>query len=333
VRPLVLFALALAGCAAPVEETADTDSAVEGRGDSERYTLEIAPDVRDAIDEPKLRATIVGAIARYEQAIAPLTAPIAVAVGTAGCLRTGYDFTGKRVVFCERRDTPKVGTASEDVVRHELFHAMLCQSRPETCTKESLESVERTALHEGLADYFAYSLAPDASFGEGFYAERPFVRAYETSLCHSLVDGAHEKGNTIASALVRRRTPLAGLAPFAKGGAFAFDGRGETCFAADGPQVEATIEGYPTSRLGRYKIERDRPLGVTFYADEAFAKRFGALRVRFSPEPKLFKIEETGANAFRVTVTGESGFDKVFATFESDGVAVGTQVFYFQIAR
>lgn len=331
-----LFASAAAcGPAEPLDEA--SSQAVEV---TEEFSLSVDPALAAQVDEPELRREITAAIDLYRREVAAPKS-IRVAVGAAECLRTGYSAKTNTVAFCNNRDTPRVGTASTDVIHHEVFHALLCRSQPDWCTPAAFDDTAKSALHEGLADFFAHELDPDASFGEGFYADRPVVRTYRTPLCYSLVDGAHEKGNAIASALLAQKKTLADVARLVRGGELTVEALfgaspEDSCLGGSAPSVSFAIGGgYELSTLNRYRIEEGKPLDVDFAADDAFAKRFGALTVRWAQTPQLFTIAPRDEAAFRVERKSgvETGFDKVVAQYVADGEVVGTKPFYFQVAR
>ena len=50
-----------------------------------------------------------------------------------------------------------------------------------------------SAIHEGLADFFTYKLAPDQFFGEHFKIGVPYLREYRNHLCFNLTGTPHLK--------------------------------------------------------------------------------------------------------------------------------------------
>lgn len=326
----------LVGCAAAPEEAASGESAVAV---APAFSLEVSPRIAAApatIDEAFVRREVAAAIALYAREVAVPTGPIAVVVDPPDCLRTGYDMDTRMVRFCDVADTPRLGTASADVIHHEVFHALLCQTQPSFCAEPI--APEPVALHEGLADYFAWVLAPDDAFGEGYYRDKPFVRPYRTPVCYSLVGGGHEKGNALASALVARGRRLEDVARVARGteltlAALLGDAPDDPCFGAHPPAVERTVTGYPDSALERYRIRPGAPLTIDFEGNAAFEARYPDLAIRWEPAPDLFSITPDGPRSFRVDATGASGFDKVTALYVAGGQVVGGKNFYFQIAR
>lgn len=334
-RWLPLTIVALTGCAA-VEDAASSESAVTANASSS-YSLEISPRVASDVDEAFIRREVEASMALYTRDVAALADPISVVVDAPDCLRTGYDMPTRKVLFCNNTDTPHVGTASADVIHHEVFHAMLCQTKPEWCDATASATSERTAIHEGLADFFAYTLSPDEQFGEGFYRDQPFVRRYRESYCYSLVSGGHEKGNAIVSSLIARGHGLAEVKRVAAGSDLTLDALFSTdedpCFRADAPKVNRTATGYPESTLERYRIRPNEPLTLAFDGDAAFKARYPNLSIRWSVAPTLFTIDNLSATSFRVTATGSDGYEKIAALYVVDDKVVGGKSFYFQVAQ
>lgn len=334
-RTLLACAL-LVGCAASEAEPASRADDVVA---SDAYTLAISPRVAGEIDEAFVRREIEAAIALYRRDVAPTTAPIAVVVDAPECLRTGYDMPSRKVLFCNNQDTPRAGTASADVIHHELFHALLCQTKPAWCDGAAPAGSERTALHEGLADYFAYVLAPDDAFGEGFYRDQSFVRRYRVPYCYSLVSGGHEKGNAIVSALIARGHGLDDVARLVTNDDLTLDALfasdADECFGADPPHVSRTVTGYPESTLERYRVRPNEPLTLAFAGDAAFDRHYSNLAIRWEPAPSLFSITELDETkrSFRVAVTGADGYEKITVLYVVDGEVIGGKSYYFQVAN
>jgi hypothetical protein len=325
---LGLACLLLAGCASTTEDAPRSELAMSNAA----YELDVTPSVAASIDEAFVRREIEAAITRYAREVAPLHEPVSVVIDPPDCLRTGYDMPTRKVFFCKNDNTPRAGTASADVIHHEVFHAMLCQTKPGWCGSDA-----PVPLHEGLADYFAYVLSPDDLFGEGFYEDQAFVRRYRVPYCYSLVSGGHEKGNAIASALIARGHDLRDVAELVKGDALTVDAllgpTTDACFGADPPAVSRSVEGYPESTLERYRIRPDAPLTIRFAGNDAFARRYPNLTVRWDRAPTLFAVSNLDDRSFRIDVTGTDGFEKMAALYVVDGEVVGGKSFYFQVAR
>ncbi|MFO0734483.1 MAG: hypothetical protein U0270_01320 [Labilithrix sp.] len=323
----VLACALLVGCAASKEDGETEHEAIVA---ASPYTLEISTRAAVDVDEPFIRREVEAAIALYRRDVAVPAEPVAVVVDAPDCLRTGYDMPSRRVLFCNNDDTPRAGTASADVIHHEVFHALFCQSKPDWCDASAPANIDRSAWHEGLADYFAYVLAPDAEFGEGFYRDQAFVRRYRVPYCYSLVSGGHEKGNAIVDALIERGHGLDDVKRLVAGREIALE---DECFGADPPHVVRTVTGYPESTLERYRVRADAPLELRFAGDPAFERRYPNLTIRWEPAPTRFAITADDPRSFHVTVTGTSGFEKIAALYVVDGAVVGGKSFYFQVAR
>ena len=236
-------------------------------------------------------------IAAFESKVAPLKHPIKIAVGAPGCLRVGYSFTNEEVEFCAAKNVLHFGLGSRDVIRHELFHAMVCQLRPELCTVAALSSTLITGSHEGLADFFAHELHPSDCFGEGFYDGQQCVRHYSTELCYSLVSGSHEKGNALVSALVGQNVALEKLR--------------ETILSSDffAPTNDAMKTLYPGASIEW----RDSETGAG---------------------SSLFQITAASSpNSFQITPVAEKGVEKLIAQIGNSGAIIGSIPFYIGIKR
>jgi hypothetical protein len=242
------------------------------------------------------------------------------------------------------------------VIRHELFHAMLCSKRPETCTDEALKNVDTVALHEGLADFFTYSLAPDMAFGEGFYRDQPWIRTYRTSLCYSLVSGAHEKGNAIVSRLVEEGKVFFEIPSILAERAFTpaslFDDPSEGCFASSGaPVIDVAALNHPASRLNRYYIEQEGALELQVVPNAEARRLYPEMETRWtlaSNDSGDWEGSKSNAAAFRVSavLSPDMAFplhfsifppedasidpvEKWVAGFYSRGERIGQKAFYF----
>ena len=321
----------LVGCAA-VESEATRESTSDVVA-SDAYTLSISTSIAPLVDEAFIRRSVREAIDLYAREVAPLGAPIEVVVDAPDCLRTGYDPPTRKVRFCNNTDTPRAGTASADVIHHEVFHALLCQTKPGWCDGRA----ENVPLHEGLADYFSYALAPDDAFGEGFYTDQAFVRRYRVPYCFSLVNGGHEKGNAIVAELIERGRGFEDVRRVIERDDFSlaslFDGHADACFTADAPHVLRTVSGYPESTLERYRIRPGAPLTLSFAGDAAFERHYANLSIRWDPAPALFEVKSIDQRTFEVSVTGADGYSKVAALYVVDGQVIGGKNFYFQVAQ
>lgn len=335
----------LTACA-PAGDDAGSATQHETTSEIPPYTFAMSPAVAAAgtVDEAFVRREVEAAVTLYRAQVAATAEPVTVVVDPPDCLRTGYDMPTRKVSFCNNSDTPRMGTASADVIHHEVFHALLCQTKPAWCDSPS---DDETALHEGLADFFAYQLAPDDFFGEGFYSSKPYIRRYREPYCYSLVSGAHERGNAIVAALIAGGEGLAAVKRLTNGEALSLaalfnpgpdnpgpgDAPADACFGADAPEVERTVVGYPESTLERYRIRAGAPLSLSFAGNDAFARRYPNLTIRWEPAPALFDVKTTDSRSFEISAKGANGYNKASALFIVDDQVVGGKAFYFQIAN
>jgi len=162
------------------------------------------------------------------------------------CFRTGYDYVKNQVVFCHKEEVIEMGTGSADVINHELFHAFLCNQKPELC-KEALN----VPVHEALADYFAYKLSPDECFGENFYKRRKCIRTYQTPNRIGYVEDAHTIGNVIVSDFISKDEPLNEILQM-------FSNYRPT------DKVQENLAGRAKSKLNRYRLKTDEAFEIEF---------------------------------------------------------------------
>jgi hypothetical protein len=174
---------------------------------------------------------------------------ITIDLNPAGCLRTGYQRTEKKVVFCKTKKVINGGLESVDVINHEFFHALFCGKYPDLCEAQELDHV-----HEALADAFAYRLNPDMYFGENFYTAHPYVRPYKTDWLPGLVQKEHERGTAIAARIIGEGKPLAEALSLFSTPIESF--------------VKVDVSGAEYSRLNRYRLEPNKPIQIAFQFDE-----------------------------------------------------------------
>ncbi|MBC7385872.1 MAG: hypothetical protein H7301_06890 [Cryobacterium sp.] len=290
----------------------------------------------------------------FESAFGNVNAEVTIEYGGKDCLRTGYDFRKQTVHFCPANNVVDSGTASADVIHHELFHALLCSKNPELCTPEILKSLDVTAVHEGLADHFAYTLTPDENFGEGYLKDALFLRKYLSPGCYTLQAGAHDRGSALTSQLVKNQTPLSEIAELAADPNRIFHvmnlvrlGTGHaklesefSCFLAgdSAPQINTDVKNYPNSRLNRYTLLASLPLELRFVPNEAMKSLYPDFSVEWaerSPE-KLKTLNLTHSTLSPMTFLirfifpeSEKFAEKIIVKFLSAGEVIGSRAFYF----
>ncbi|MBM3381766.1 MAG: hypothetical protein FJY29_04920 [Betaproteobacteria bacterium] len=293
-----------------------------------KFALQIHPDAVGQFNEFRLRQTIAKAFESFERSFGAAAEVLDIAVGGQGCLRTGYQFESKKVVFCNNTNTRAYGTDSEDVIHHEVFHALLCRSSPELCTPEFLKSEEKTAIHEAFADVFAHALNPDESFGENFYKDLPFVRKYRTRLCYSMLEGEHAKGNALVSALLESKVALSSVADWLKKDFFTVDkiasaiASTDSCLRPSGPRVEVVPLNAAASKLNRYRVGQLKPLQLSFRTNPELLKRFPSFEVRWPASMQLFRADSKGTDrmnpVFEISTQASKGWEKVTVEFWSE---------------
>lgn len=250
-----------------------------------------------AQDLEKLR---LEAVALFSEEFGATDGKITVDLNPLECLRTGYQRTEKKIVFCKTGNVINGGLESVDVINHELFHALFCGKYPDLCATHDFDHV-----HEGLADAFAYRLNPDEHFGENFYVERKFIRAYKTDWVPELVQGEHERGSAIAWRIIRDGKPLSeSLSLFS---------RPVDSYA----KVEVT--GAPFSRLNRYRFGMDQTIQVSFEFD-----------FRAKVKEVVWVLPEGMNSSPALSITDEFRGGKGLARFLSeDKRELGRWTFYF----
>jgi hypothetical protein len=306
-----------------------------------KYTIDVTG--TSPVDLATITPIIEQVIAEFESKVAPLKSAIKVSIGSPNCLRVGYSFTNGDVEFCDSKNVINEGLSSHDVIRHETFHAMVCNVRPEICTSDVLKNNIVVASHEALADYFAYQFEPDSCFGENFYSNQTCVRQYSTSLCYSLVDGPHEKGNALESLLISSHVTLSQAASAILNSDFTASGLLQavnlpvsSCFAASGaPQLTATVSGYPTSQLNKYWIHSTQPLLIQFQPNATMQSAYPNAVVQWNKEDGTpstsFNVVCQSPLSFSVTPKAASGIEKLIAQILNGKDVVGDIPFYFGI--
>lgn len=302
-----------------------------------------------------LQAVADDSLLAFEEAFGPFSGSVTVVYGATPCLHLGYNFDLKQVQLCRSEKVIDAGSESVDVIHHELFHAMLCAWKPSVCSPEFLKSGDAKALHEGLADFFAYSLVPDEVFGENFSREKPYLRKYRTYVCYSLVTGAHGKSSAIVNALISSGRSLSALRDFFEGSSFAIaallnarmgSARSSAnnglaaCFrpAPDAPAIFAKPGEGISSRLNRYKINSNRSFEITFTVNPALIERYPDFEIRWNLEnggtSNAFIFVENTFDRFHFTVIPfAADAEKIIAVFYSRGKVVGESAFYFTDLR
>lgn len=291
-----------------------------------------------------VRPVIDEAINDFETKVSTLQGEIQIAIGSSGCLRVGYNFVSHVVHFCNGKNVIQFGIASRDIIRHELFHAMVCNVRPEMCTSLALSSDDIVASHEALADFFAYQLEPKECFGENFYSNQKCVRQYLTHICYSLVAGPHEKGNALVSELISANLTLDRIQDAILQSTFlptdilkAAGLRSGSCFdSVHAPQLNYAVSNYTKSALNKYWINPESPLLLDFQQNLSMTDLFSNVQIKWTTEngtdSKLFRVSKgKSINSFSITPLSSSGIEKLIALIFNEGELIGEVTFYFGI--
>jgi len=296
------------------------------------------------VDLSLLKPVIDEAIKDFETKISTLQGELQIAIGSSECLRVGYNFVSHVVHFCNSKNVIQFGIASRDIVRHELFHAMVCNVRPEICTSLALNSEDIVASHEALADFFAYQLEPKECFGENFYSNQKCVRQYKTHFCYSLVDGPHKKGNALVNDLVMANLTLDRMqaailqSTFLPSDILKTTGlKSSSCFdSVNAPQLNYEVSNYKKSALNKYWITPESPLLIDFKQSSSMTDLYSNVQIKWTTEngtdSKLFKASEgQSATSFSIVPLSTPGIEKLIAQIFNEEELIGEVNFYFGI--
>jgi hypothetical protein len=261
-----------------------------------------------------------------------------VGEGASG-LRTGFNFETDTICFPENSSVRNGGLDSVDVITHEVFHALTFQSYPELFSGSRATAKESVRLHEALADYFTYQLYPDEHFGENYHTEKPHLRRYRNRRRVSLSPGAHSQGNAITSYLLKHEVEPSQIREFLSRGDFTLKGLQKSSPELQGElkrdasfSFKDTVSNYPPSSLRRYRIEPQRPLEVSFKANDPLKKAHPNLSVEWvNPQgyPSRGYLIEGDGDRFTVEPRGDADPEKVIAVFRDGEDVVGARPFYF----
>ena len=290
----------------------------------------------------RLRGTAERAVDFFEQNFGPVQNPLKIDLDPE-TLSTGYDLERDSIGFPQAGNLINRGLDSEDVIDHEIFHALVARRFPHTSTPEAMGSPDGTRLHEGLADFFAYKLNPDQHFGENYRSDKAYLRDYHNDLCISLSPGSHAQGNAITANLLRSGVELAQIREFLQGGDFSLRGlqavspRLKDNLQRDGLFGVDQLSNYPESALKRYRIEPDRPLQLEFRPNPDLLQAHPDFRVAWSAMEGLpsreFVIRSLDQRRFEVAATPQSRPEKLLAVFYDGQRQIGCQPYYLSAAK
>lgn len=232
-----------------------------------------------------------------------------------GCLRTGYNFKENEIVFCPKKDIQKMGLDSLDVVYHEIFHYLFCQQYPRKCTRAFLKDKRNEAIHEGLADFFTYKLAPDQFFGEHFKIGVPYLREYRNHLCFNLTGTPHLKGSALSSYLINAKFKLKDLAQFFQSFDL-LDISNDPCFQnLNRPLVE--VLGQKQSKFNKYWLKKNESIEFQVHLN-------GQYDYSTADSLKILKMKNQN-NQITFTSGEKAGIEIVYLIISLNGKQVGVQ--------
>ena len=307
----------------------------------DRIKIVASPEVsKESLAE--LAATASKAMAYFETHFGQAPTTLHFEVGKASdTLRTGYNFV-KDVVSLPHVDSViNAGLNSQDIINHEIFHALLLKAYPGLPSPDDTKNGE-VRLHEGLADLFAHRLGPDQAFGENYYISEPHVREYRNSLRVSLAAGSHAQGNAITSLLLQHQIENEQIRSFLEAGDFSLEALGKLApslgqsLARDAQMaVEENVGSYPHSAKGRYWLEKDVPLEIAFQPNQTLQEAHSDFRVVWTDKQglpsKKYVFEQTETNKFLVSGAPDADSEKVIARFYDGDRVIGFKPFYFGV--
>ncbi len=318
-------------------------SKISGNGTEPKPgTIEISAGADVSLEERvRLTSQAKAAVSYFAENFGPVTRPLRFEVGDQClALRTGYNYE-LDVVRMPRQDVlENCGLESADVIRHEIFHALIFQAYPEVCTEAHLDDPNSVRLHEALADFFAHQLEPDQHFGEKYKVSDPYIREYRTDLTVSLSAGSHAQGNAITSHLLASEVTNQDIKNFLSHGDFTLEALSQTnqslesSLARDASfSLDEKVENYPASGLGRYRLRADVPLDLTFSPNIALRDAHPDLQIDWLNMKKMpsekFVFEQPSPGHFRISRTPEADTEKILARFSEGDKVIGFRPFYF----
>ena len=315
----------------PVAAPAATDEAV---------TIKAA-DTFSSESLQRVENTAKKAVEYFRANFGPVNGPLNFEVGGAG-LRTGYNPGEDTIFLPELGNVKNAGLESEDVINHEIFHALVLNAYPELPKPGEAEE-SGIAMHEALADYFAYQLSPDPHFGENYRTEQPHLREYHSELKLNLAPGSHAQGNAIVSMMLEHGVTNEEVRDFLQAGDFRLE-----ALAKASPHFEQALgeeqklsvdsqvsEPYKTTPQNKYWMKSDVPLEVTFNPNESMNEAFPNMRVVWTDKQgypsKAYSVEEAEQNSFRITPSQNARVEKMLATFYDGENVIGFRQFYFGV--
>ncbi len=290
----------------------------------------------------RLQDEATRAVSFFEEQYAKPLKPLKIDVRREiEALHTGYNFEDDTVHFPSMTSVINQGLDSPDVINHEIFHALVCQTYPSTLTQ--IQDPKAVRIHEALADYFAYQLRPDKEFGENYYTDTEpgkGFRQYENELSVALAAGVHAQGNAITSQLVRHQISPEQIKGFLERGDFSLNGLAQISsdLKADletdmSFSVAETVQGYPISAIGKYRISPDRPLELGLEPSKTLESAHPAFEIKWMDmkglPAKHYRIQQTQPNQFQVEILPAADNEKILAVYYDGPNMIGSKPYYF----
>ncbi len=287
----------------------------------------------EPLGQAQLEKSLQRASQYFAEHLGPVKQPLEVEVGAqSDGLRTGYNYQTQRLCFPNLGGVHKAGTESADVVHHEAFHGLVVQNYPHTA--KHLKDPQGIALHEGLADYFAYLLEPDSHFGEGYLLNEKPLRKYQNDLAFNLAAGPHAQGSVITRHLINNQVTPAQLRTFLESEDFSLKALAKICPSLAKSlerdrqlDLREVIQGYPPSTRRRYRIQSEVPLQVELQPSAAIPWRVEWTGAKGAPV-QFYDIQPQAEGGFAITARPGARAEKVLAHFYSEDRLVGFRPYY-----
>ncbi len=259
-----------------------------------------------AIDETAFANSFTKAKTLFENEFRTRINTIVFSINPKGCYRTGYNPPQNQVVYCDTDKVVNSGLNSIDVFNHEVFHAFVCNYKPQLCS-----GVMKTYIHEAIADYFSFLLNPDKTFGEDFLVNTPGVRKYMTTWREGLVEADHLKGSILVTELILNRVPLSKV--------FRLFNRIE-----EPNEVIYSVDKLPYSHLNKYRLRVNEVTSFSF----KFAPQSGVVRVGWNNSGEV-KVANYSPTTVSLKITGPIKNTHIdFIYYSSDDSVLGFRRFY-----
>jgi hypothetical protein len=278
-------------------------------------------------------------ISFFEHNVAPINGQIKIEIGPGGCFSNGFDFKLNQIRFCENINTIFAGTQSDDVIRHELFHAMICNSFGQLCDLDMLSDVNTKMIHEAFADYFSYTFSNQLCFGQNYYKNANCIRDNGNSFCYNLVSTEYDKSNAITNLLIREKFSWNMFNHLSNKGDFnlitvlnLLKNQNDPCFDKNGIDYDILVSNGVESKFQKYWLHPNSEIEFELKFNEVAKQNYPYLTIEWSNQSQLFDIYESSTQyKFKIQAKNQSGFEKNEIIFRNEGVIIGKRHFYFGV--